>query len=262
MVRWRNVGLVLVTALVGGCGGSPASDSDAASAELDVGMDDARADASPGFDLLIETEILAFGDVCVGLSSDTVELSIANASSTASPPIRASLAGRDAASFEIVSSTCDDGVAPRAFCAVRLVLAPSSSTVLDASLELAVGERSFTVMLEGRAVLCDGLTVGPSPHSFGHVAVGEVSAPVTFTVENSGDETSGVLSASITGTDASQFSLVPGPSDGCSRRALGSGASCTVDVVFAPTTAGSFSASLTIEEPLGVPSVALTGIGD
>jgi hypothetical protein len=240
----------LAAMVLSGCGDPPAPTPDAAS-----------SDAPETFDLLLETESLAFGDVCVDLRSEPVTLVIANASRTASPPIRASLAGADATMFEVASSSCGDGVGPRDFCSVEVVLAPVRSGALDASLELTAGAWSASVALEGRGVACDGLTLRPVSVDFGELAVGATSAPTTFTVTNPGDETSEVLSASLTGLDAGAFDLVPGH-DGCSGHALGSGASCTLEVIFRPTDVGTMSAALHIEGPaLGVGSATLSGMG-
>jgi hypothetical protein len=82
--------------------------------------------------------------------------------------------------------------------------------------------------------------------NFGDQLVGSTSAPHTVTLTNTaatGSDSLAVGQLFIGGADPGEFGL---GSDGCSNTSLAPGASCTVDVRFAPTTAAARTASLSI----------------
>jgi hypothetical protein len=85
------------------------------------------------------------------------------------------------------------------------------------------------------------LVIAPASADFGNVPVGETSSNVAFTVNNFGDDDTGVLAASISGSDAAHFSITQST---CVM--LGTDESCTVTARCAPATAGSKSATLTV----------------
>jgi hypothetical protein len=65
----------------------------------------------------------------------------------------------------------------------------------------------------------------------------------TITVGNNGSIPTTAIADSITGQDASQFSLT---SDHCVGKILAVGATCTVGVIFAPTLPGDLTANFTV----------------
>jgi hypothetical protein len=103
------------------------------------------------------------------------------------------------------------------------------------------------------------LTLSPSPHNFGSVTTGQSSATVAFTVTNTGQSSSGSLSAaSLNGADPAHFTIT---STTCGAPLAASG-TCTVNVRFAPVTSGAKSASLSVNAtPGGTSSSTLTGTG-
>lgn len=81
----------------------------------------------------------------------------------------------------------------------------------------------------------------PSTYDYGSVTPGD-TASKTFMLTNSGGSATGALSVVLSGTGAAAYSVT---SDGCTGTALGKGKSCAVTVQYAPTGAGSDSATLT-----------------
>ncbi|HEY5239893.1 MAG TPA: choice-of-anchor D domain-containing protein, partial [Polyangiaceae bacterium] len=122
----------------------------------------------------------------------------------------------------------------------------SSSPAGDGGLESSIGSPS-------------GLVASPPSESFGTVAVGATSAPVTVAFSNTGSGATGVLASTITGGNAAAFAVA---SDGCSGQTLATGQTCQVTVHFAPLAAGAQQANLTVADQHGsVAIVALTGQG-
>ena len=100
------------------------------------------------------------------------------------------------------------------------------------------------------------INVTPPSLDFGNVVAGQISLPKSLVVQNVGALNLTIFSVTITGTNAAEFLIT---SDPCTGSTLTPGATCTIMVVFAPTTVNPASASLVItsnaanDPVLGVP---------
>ena len=99
----------------------------------------------------------------------------------------------------------------------------------------------------------------PNPLDFGNQTVSVTSADRTVTVTNIGSGDLHVSSATLVGTNAGDFAILPG---GCAA-AVGPGASCTLSLTLTPGVLGSRVATLTIASDAADPSlvVNLAGTG-
>ena len=109
------------------------------------------------------------------------------------------------------------------------------------------------------------VTVTPSSLAFGSQALTTTSAPLSVTVKNTGSTTVTFSGFTISGEDAGDFSVPLATSGaGCSATGtLAAGASCAINVVFAPGANGARTATLNIaDNATGSPqTVALSGTG-
>lgn len=100
------------------------------------------------------------------------------------------------------------------------------------------------------------LSVDPESAHFGSVTAATVSAPAMVTVRNIGQLESGLVTASLGGTDPTSFTF----SNGCTT--LAPEGTCQIVVRFAPTNAGAKSATLIVTGGiLGARSVILDDDG-
>jgi hypothetical protein len=76
--------------------------------------------------------------------------------------------------------------------------------------------------------------------TFADTLLGTSSAPQTLTVTNTGDAPLNVAGATLAGDDGGQFALAH---DACAGAQLAPGATCSVDVAFAPASSASFDAA-------------------
>ena len=101
------------------------------------------------------------------------------------------------------------------------------------------------------------LTITPTDTDYGLVVLGQ-SRSVTFTVQNGGQQSSGLVNLAVGGRDQANFTITSGSN--CVGASLSAGASCTFDVVFNPSATGvsmgSVSATAT---PGGTATAMLTG---
>ena len=88
-----------------------------------------------------------------------------------------------------------------------------------------------------------GLSIAPTYMDFPPLAIGQMSAPQALTVTNTGNRHSGSLSIALGGPNSSAFPII---SDFCTRTQIGAGASCTINVSFAPPSTGSNSVTLSV----------------
>jgi hypothetical protein len=95
----------------------------------------------------------------------------------------------------------------------------------------------------------------PATANFGSVTSGASSAAQTFTLTNAGGTTLPISNVSITGTNASSFTI---GSTTCGS-SLAAGASCVVPITFNPTATGSLSATLSVTDSVGTQTSALSG---
>jgi hypothetical protein len=108
--------------------------------------------------------------------------------------------------------------------------------------------------------------VSPNPLAFGNWATGTTSNARTLTVTNTGNSalTGGTFGVAFGGGTPQPFSRPNFGAGGTCGNTLAVGASCTINVVFAPTTAVAFTRTVTVTyagATITPASVTLTGTG-
>ena len=128
----------------------------------------------------------------------------------------------------------------------------------DGQLDAAVSstaDDTVTVLLN----TAEGVVAAnPTAVAFPAQQVGTAAAPQNVQVGNTGNGLLPLLSATVTGPDAGDFSKA---SDSCSSKTLFPGATCAIGVGFTPTAAGARSATLVVTGASGSSAVPLTGAG-
>ena len=102
------------------------------------------------------------------------------------------------------------------------------------------------------------INVTPGTLDFGETNTGSTAPAQAVTIQNQGEVSLSLTSISLSGTDAARFAI---SSNNCGA-SLSAGASCTVQLTFAPTTSGSRSALLVItnnDSDESTVNVALSG---
>ncbi len=171
--------------------------------------------------------------------------------------------GAEPASFQLASNSCSGAALEFGqTCSVEVSFHPGSSPgAHSATLELVTSEGPLEVPLSGSAVTG---TLSASPDPLGFAAIpftapgshneGENTETEQLTIQNSTNASTQVQSASISGPDASSFSI----QWDCNGDVLGNNNTCNMGIRFQPSSPGAKSASLTItsdsaSSPLVVP---------
>jgi hypothetical protein len=203
-----------------------------------------------------------FGKAQPGVRSATQLVSITN-NSPLTENFRSVLATGTPAAFRVINgagTTCQTAagvpvpLASGATCTIALAYQPAATALLGVlqTSALAVSEIGVingvtnpvvaTVSLSGTPA-DPAAALAPNPANFGTVASGNAAAAVTitFTYTNTGGGAIDVGNATITG--AAGYT-VNGNTDNCSGNTIAAGASCTLQVTFAPAAGGAAGARI------------------
>jgi hypothetical protein len=209
--------------------------------------------------LAINPTVHNFGSVGIGDTSQPFVFTVTHDGPVPSQsgPVTASTTG----DFVVVANECTDSIGGGESCAVSVVFSPASEGARSGTVTVTATlfQSAASAALSGTGAHVDGATIDPSTADFGDVAVGDTSAPQTLTLRNGGDGSIDDLVITLGGADGSQFIIAD---DTCSDATVAGGASCQVDVVFAPNSTGNKVATLTISGPdIGSVAAALSGAG-
>jgi hypothetical protein len=166
------------------------------------------------------------------------------------------------ASGFIDTTGCGSTLTAGSNCTISITYTPSATSSVTATLAVtdnATGS-PHAVTLTGAGTIATAPVVSLSPSSLTFSALsGTTSAAQSITLQNTGNATLNISSIVVGGTNASVFADT---TTGCGT-ALNAGASCTIAVTFSPTSASTYSATLTVADNASATpqSVALSGTG-
>ncbi|MFZ6647149.1 choice-of-anchor D domain-containing protein [Undibacterium sp. TJN25] len=215
----------------------------------------------------VSPSTLTFSGTTLGQTSGALEATLSNSGSAALNIGSLSITGSAAGDFLFVGGgTCANGgaVAAGASCTIHAAFKPTVVGARAASISIthnATGGSS-TIALNGtgNAVPQASIAVSANSLSFGSVLLNTPSTAQGVTVSNSGQTALNLTAISLSGTNASVFTL----GGTCSTQAaVAAGASCSILVQANPTSAGNFSASLNITSNAsnGAAAISLSATG-
>ncbi|HLO93816.1 MAG TPA: choice-of-anchor D domain-containing protein, partial [Burkholderiaceae bacterium] len=247
VLRARNAESVLRNAINGGVPSMGSLGGLSASQIADIA---AYLGNSPGS--------LSFASTAQGSTSGIQTLTVRASSSLALSSLAASVSG----DFVRQGGSCGSSLAAGASCTIDVAFRPSATGERAGTLDLAhTGIASgVSVALKGTATAAPSapvLALGSSALSFSEQVVSTTSAAQTLSVSNTGNAALRLSGLTLSGAAAADFLR-----DGTCAvdSSLVAGASCTVDIRFSPSAAGTRSASLAIASDGGNGSVTLSGV--
>jgi hypothetical protein len=219
---------------------------------------------------------LPFGNVGIGGTSAAMTLTLHNQGTAGAGGINVTFSstpnGTSGSVFTrpagAAGGTCGASLGGGNTCTINVVFSPTAVGAYTglATITTAVNAVSGSpVELSGSGVTpILHATVTPSPLAFTPQLAGSTSSAQTLTVTNDGNTSLAGGTFTFGGGTPQPFSRPAGAAGGTCVATLGVGASCTINVVFAPATAGSFPRNLTVgyTGATVVPTpVLLTGTG-
>lgn len=206
---------------------------------------------------------LSFGNQPVGTTSGIQTVTLTNNGAAPLSIASISVTGTNAGDFA-QTNTCPTVVVGGGTCTISVTFSPSDASPRNASLTVTddAGDSPQSVGLAGTGVpTAPAATFTPTNLSFGDQLVNTISQIQTITLSNSGNAPMTITSIGVTGTNSADF----GQTNTCpdSSSTLAAGASCTINVTFAPGGTGTRSASISVaDNASGSPqTVSLSGNG-
>ncbi len=206
-----------------------------------------------------------FGTVVLNKMSMPTLITIRNTGTAKSGAITTSaLSGSNPAAFAIVGNDCRSknmGLAVNETCTVTVQANPAGTAgqaIADLRVVAASGA-TVNVPLQVTGAATSMVTGAPDNHDFGNTTnAGGMSAPRTFTFTNAGGAATSAPTVTLTGTDAAAF-MITGVNT-CAGNPITAAGTCTVDVLFKPTTPGrQIQAQLTLAAGTTVTAVSMGG---
>jgi hypothetical protein len=197
---------------------------------------------------------LVFSAQQLNTASAAQQVTLSNAGDVPLTAIAAQIASGD---FAVVNN-CGNSLNAHSSCSFSVTYLPKSLGAESGAMTISDQFRSQTVALSGTGLAPPGVSLSPiGGLTFAATAVGSSAAAQTVTLTNSGGTTLTIGSV-LAGGD---FSILPG-SNTCGV-SLAPAAACTVQIVFAPTSAGIRSGTVTFtDNATNSPQIlALTGVG-
>jgi hypothetical protein len=199
---------------------------------------------------------LAFGTIATNTASVPQSATVTNAGSAALPISSITLAGTNRAVFS-QTNTCGSSVPGGSACTISVIFTPTSRGSKAASINVNAGggAGTQTVALSGTGAT-SAYALSPTALAFGSITKNSVSSPLSLTVTNGGSTALPITSIALAGTNRGQFKQT----NTCGS-SVPANSNCTINVQFAPTSAGSKAATLNVTAAGSTQKATLGGTG-
>ena len=200
---------------------------------------------------------IAFGNVQTTTTSAPQLITVTNTTGAAIPVTSVKFSGANVTQFG-QTNNCGSSIAAGASCTVHVVYSPTAAGTQAVWLNVNGGG---TAGSKATAITANGVapfTLTPATLTFPGTAPNTLSAPQAVTLTNTGTAGLPIGSITFTGINASQYTQT----NTCGA-SVALGATCAINVVFAPTFSGGPSAYLSVNGGPGViNTVKVSGSGD
>jgi hypothetical protein len=185
-----------------------------------------------------------FGNQLVTTTSPATAITLTNTGTGSLIVSSLAITGANAGDFAFTSGTLPITIAAKASTTVNVTFTPSATGSRTASLSITAntGSSAYTVPLSGTGT-APAVSLSSTSLNFGTQGVG-TSTPLGVTVTNSGTGNLIISAISISGANASAFTF----SAAATPITVTPGGNTIITVTFAPTTAGSLAATLSITD--------------
>jgi len=208
--------------------------------------------------LSVTPSSLSFSKQQPGVASAPQTVTVSNTGGAALAGVGFQITGPAVASYLLSATNCGENLVGGGSCTAQVVFTPAATGAVEATLTVSSSTSGVTpvsVSLNGTGQLSGGLGGKPAQLAFPVVGVGQSSAALPVTINNTSSYAIGSLTLAV----SAPFVL---SQNSCSAT-LAAGTSCAAAVIFQPTVAGPSSGALTVSSSaIATPAnVALSGMG-
>jgi hypothetical protein len=183
---------------------------------------------------------LSFGHQKVGTSSAPQIVTLANGTSGSVTITGIRITGVNSGDYS-QTNNCGTSLGAGKSCTISMTFTPTAAGTRTATLQVTdSGPSSIqTSSLTGIGGTQPAVTLSPGSLTFPEQSINSSSSPLSVTLTNSGNQTLSIASIVASG---------PFSQTNTCGSSLGAGLSCTINVVFQPTSEGPFTGSITITD--------------
>jgi hypothetical protein len=210
----------------------------------------------------LSPQILVFASQPVGTTTTAQTIALSNTGNTALTISNLVISGTNATDFA-ETDNCLGSVAVGASCNINVTFTPTATGTLTGTVTITnnVTSSPLAAPLTGTGIAATLIaSLSPSSLTFTNQMVGSTSAAQGIALSNTGNSALTLSGLAISGTNATDFAQT----NNCGG-SVAAGASCTINVTFAPAATGTRIGTLSITDnatsPTSPQTVALTGTG-
>ncbi len=196
---------------------------------------------------------LALGNVPTSTASASQPMTVTNTGSAPLSITSIALSGANASRFS-QTNTCGAPVAVGSTCTINVVFRPISAGYVFATLTVNAPGITQKATVNGTGIV--SFTLSSTSLALGNVPTNTASASQPLTVTNTGSAPLPITSIVLSGANAGEFSQT----NTCGT-SVSVGSTCTINVVFKPTSAGYVFATLTVNAPGVTQKATVNGTG-
>jgi hypothetical protein len=202
------------------------------------------SETSPAPAVTLSATSISFGNENVGTQSAGKSVTMTNTGNAALSIGSIAVSGAHASSFDFVN-TCGSTLAIGANCIIYGTFTPAAMGLVSATVAItdnAAGSPQ-TIAVSGTGANVPSVSLSAHVLTFPNTASGGKST-LPVTLENTGNANLTVTGIGNSGANPANFTHT----SNCGGHAIAPGAQCTIDITFAPTATGSYSATLNIQD--------------
>ena len=202
------------------------------------------ATAPSGPTATLSTSALSFGNQVINTTSAARSATLSNGGTAALAISKIAISGTNASAF-VLSHNCGTSLAAGQSCTIQVQFRPTITGAQTGTVTITDNasnpSQTLTLSGTGTSAATPSISVTPASLSFASQNVNTTSATQSITVKNTGTAALSLTGLTMSGANSAVFKA----SNGCGAT-LAAGASCTVQIQFAPVAAGSMTASLAL----------------
>jgi sugar lactone lactonase YvrE len=209
---------------------------------------------------VLSPSALSFGTQLISTASAGASVTLSNQGAGALSLYGISIAGANAADFNLMGSTCPGSLGVSASCTVSVNFLPIGSGARTATLLIgdSAGNSPQTLILSGNGADISPPTLSTTALSFASQPKFSVARPQSITITSTSGVALGISGMSVTGPNSPDFSI----DQSTCGSVLGAGASCAITIGFVPSDLGTRTATLEFLYASGdVRTLTLSGTG-
>jgi hypothetical protein len=204
---------------------------------------------------------IAFGNQVVATKSATVTVLVSKQSGATVPVSAVTLAGTNASDFIETNTCAGSSIYGHSNCSINVQFAPASTstgvrTATITETDTASGSPRIITLTGTGIAAAPAAAVYPASLNFGSQALSTKSAPLTFSVTNTG--ASALNISTVVSSNPTEF---PVTTNGCAGKSIAAGADCLVSVTFDPNAGSTQTATITVTDNASPATQTLTVTG-